>query len=141
MEVYMAISKIRQKMGEVAWIEHQKARKRRNAKKYQAANAEKYVNYRSTTKQKLIDYKGGKCERCGYDKVCPPAYDFHHPDPNKKDFSLSQKSLGFETAKKEVDKCMLVCRNCHAELEYEIWQATKAKTIRSLKRKIAEPKS
>ena len=73
-------------------------------------------------KQQLIAYKGGRCEYCGYNK-CPAALEFHHVDPTKKDFQISQKDInGFsvtmETLKQEVDKCKLVCANCHAELHY-----------------------
>jgi len=77
------------------------------------------VNCRRENKRKLVEYKGGCCEKCGYDK-CIDAFDFHHMDPNQKDFGISAKSYSFERLKKEVDKCILVCRNCHAELHYEI---------------------
>jgi predicted HNH restriction endonuclease len=63
----------------------------------------------------LIDYKGGECEICGYSK-CDSALQFHHKDPTEKDFTISGKSLSFDRLKEEVDKCMLVCSNCHAEI-------------------------
>jgi hypothetical protein len=56
-----------------------------------------------------------KCERCGYDK-CIIALEFHNTDPKEKDFQISGKSLSFENLKNEVDKCMLVCSNCHSEI-------------------------
>jgi DNA invertase Pin-like site-specific DNA recombinase len=77
------------------------------------------INWRKDKKRKLVEYKGGCCEKCGYDK-CIDAFDFHHMDPNQKDFGISAKSYSFERLKKEVDKCILVCKNCHAELHYEI---------------------
>lgn len=75
-------------------------------------------NYRQKIKQKLVDYKGGKCEICGYNK-CISALEFHHLDPNEKDFSISNsKVLSFDKCKSEVDKCILVCANCHREIHY-----------------------
>lgn len=44
------------------------------------------MNWRNRTKIKLIEYKGNKCEKCGFCKPIPSAYDFHHNDPQKKDF-------------------------------------------------------
>lgn len=73
------------------------------------------VNWRKDKKRKLIEYKGGKCEVCGYDK-CVSALSFHHKDPKEKDFSISAKSYSYERLKKEVDKCILVCANCHIEI-------------------------
>ena len=72
-------------------------------------------------KHKLIQYKGNQCEICGYNK-CEGALQFHHLDPTEKDFTISQKNLGLtglDTFYKEVDKCILVCANCHAEIHYE----------------------
>lgn len=66
-----------------------------------------------------IEYKGGKCEACGYDK-CPSALTFHHRDPNEKDPNWRLlKTRTFEQIKKELDKCDLLCRNCHAEVHWD----------------------
>ena len=81
-------------------------------------NYKHLCNSRRTLKEKLVEYKGGKCEICGYDK-CITALEFHHIDPNKKEFGIGCNNvLSFEKCKKEVDKCMLVCANCHRELHY-----------------------
>jgi predicted HNH restriction endonuclease len=71
-------------------------------------------------KQKCVEYKGGKCEKCGYDKY-NGALDFHHIDPNEKDFTISHvKAYSFDDKiKKELDKCILVCSNCHREIHRE----------------------
>ena len=73
-------------------------------------------------KHKLILYKGGKCERCGYNK-CDGALQFHHKNPFEKEFALSQVHLNskytLERLYKEVDKCELLCANCHAETHYD----------------------
>ena len=68
------------------------------------------------TKRLCIEYKGGKCEKCGYDKY-DGALDFHHLDPSKKDFDISRKkSTNIDKLKPELDKCILICSNCHREL-------------------------
>jgi len=67
-------------------------------------------------KRLLVEYKGGKCSICGYDKYIG-ALDFHHVDPNKKDFSVSSwANSSLILLKAEADKCILVCSNCHREL-------------------------
>lgn len=73
-------------------------------------------------KHQLVLYKGGKCEKCGYDK-CEGALQFHHLDPSKKEFALSDinfntSSFNMEMLKREVDKCQLLCANCHAEQHF-----------------------
>lgn len=73
------------------------------------------IYWRKKAKIKLVEYKGGKCERCGYNK-CIDALEFHHLDPNEKDFSIAGKSWALERLKKEADKCILVCSNCHKEI-------------------------
>lgn len=72
---------------------------------------------RYNLKHKLVEYKGGKCEICGYNK-CDAALEFHHLNPNEKDFGIAYKGYtrNFDECKKEVDKCILVCANCHREL-------------------------
>lgn len=78
---------------------------------------ENVTKRRREFKEKLIKYKGGKCEICGYDK-CVDALEFHHLEPNKKEFTISGKIISLERAKKEIDKCILVCANCHREIHY-----------------------
>lgn len=72
------------------------------------------------------EYKGGKCMLCGY-KRCPDALEFHHNNPNSKVFGLSVKGLtrSWERIKKEIDKCVLVCANCHREIHAGITQPPK----------------
>ena len=86
-----------------------------------AHNAANVRAWRKRTKQKLVDYKGGKCVRCGYDK-CLAALEFHHTDPTKKDFGVSGSIVAnFEKMQEEVEKCILVCSNCHREIHQEIF--------------------
>lgn len=65
-------------------------------------------------KKKCIDYKGGECSECGF-STCDAAMEFHHLDPSKKDFSISRLKLtSFDNRViKELDKCILLCANCH----------------------------
>ncbi len=86
--------------------------KRKNKK---LTGSESVILWRKRTKLKLIEYKGGKCEICGYDR-CVRALQFHHKNPETKDFSISGKSHSFVKLKSEVDKCILVCSNCHSEI-------------------------
>lgn len=78
-------------------------------------------NRRKRIKQKAVSYKGGKCSICGYSK-CIQALEFHHLDPNKKDFGVSSKwnSKSWEVIVAELDKCVLVCANCHRELHWDL---------------------
>lgn len=69
-------------------------------------------------KQKAVDYKGGKCIFCGYCK-CIGSLHFHHPDPSKKEEDFENvKNMSFEKMKPYIDKCQLVCGNCHGEIHY-----------------------
>ena len=72
---------------------------------------------RRSHKQEAVDYKGGKCSICGYNKSLR-ALEFHHIDPKEKDFSISadKSYIPFKDIKDELDKCILVCSNCHAEI-------------------------
>lgn len=76
---------------------------------------------REKLKELAVEYKGGKCERCGYCK-CLKALEFHHVDPNEKEFGIGAKghTKSFEKIKIEIDKCILVCANCHREIHAEL---------------------
>lgn len=74
------------------------------------------TNIRKRNKLKIVEYKGGKCEICGYDK-CIDALEFHHLKPEEKEFGLSNgNTVSFEKMKREADKCIMVCANCHREI-------------------------
>ena len=64
-----------------------------------------------------VELKGGKCQICGYNKYIG-ALSFHHLDENSKSFDLSTKGLtrSWARIKEEIDKCILVCENCHREI-------------------------
>ena len=70
---------------------------------------------RNRRKQKMIDYKGGQCQKCGYNK-CTQALCFHHLDPSTKSFNISGNHCRkWAIVKQELDKCILLCHNCHCE--------------------------
>lgn len=94
-------------------------------------NPQAVVEWRQRTKIKLVAYKGGSCEICGYNK-CLTALQFHHKDPSKKDFTISGSSKAYETLRLEVDKCILVCSNCHAEIHAGINQFTELATLQQI---------
>ena len=79
-------------------------------------------------KQRLVNALGGKCCICGYDK-CLSALEFHHTDPNEKDFTIGNNThIAFEKALKEAKKCILVCANCHREIHAGLIDVTNFKT-------------
>lgn len=79
---------------------------------------------RRAFKTKAVEYKGGKCERCGYNKSLA-ALGFHHIDPSEKKYTPSKlyRLKWEETARPELDKCELLCANCHMETHWEDWQS------------------
>lgn len=65
-----------------------------------------------------------KCIRCGYDR-CVTNIDFHHTDPNEKDFTIASRvSVKRETLIAEINKCIILCKICHGELHAGLWQLT-----------------
>lgn len=72
---------------------------------------------RRKIRQMAVEYKGGRCQICGYNK-CIDALEFHHKDSSNKDFSISEKGYtrSWDKVKEELDKCMILCSNCHREI-------------------------
>jgi len=73
---------------------------------------------RRNKKRKALERKGLSCEKCGYDK-CESALQFHHLNPEEKDDAVSNmiaRNMKLEKILQEVDKCILVCANCHHEI-------------------------
>lgn len=70
---------------------------------------------RQKVKQQSVDYLGGKCSKCGYNK-CIAALEFHHLNPKQKDKDYEYYKWKFDNKlKSELDKCVLLCANCHRE--------------------------
>ena len=77
-------------------------------------------NRQRIAKQKAVDYKGGCCSNCGYDKSLA-ALEFHHIDPATKDSDWNNyKRVFSDKYIKELDKCVLLCSNCHRELHEKL---------------------
>lgn len=88
------------------------------AQKYNPSKRQRAADFRRTMKRKCIAYKGNACKKCGYDKY-DAAMDFHHLNPEHKDFNISAKITtltNFENIKLELDKCVLLCCRCHREV-------------------------
>ncbi len=73
---------------------------------------------RQRVKQILVEEAGGRCELCGYDR-CARALEFHHRDPALKSFGIAMTGVtrSLAKARAEVAKCILLCSNCHAQVE------------------------
>ena len=70
---------------------------------------------RKALKLQAVEYKGGGCALCGYAK-CVDALTFHHVA--EKDFGIAYKGYtrSWDKVRMELDKCVLVCGNCHSEI-------------------------
>ena len=91
---------------------HQRNRVRRIAKIYE--RKERIWEFYNQLKATL------ECARCGENH--PATLQFHHRDPRKKDFNLSEavrEGYSIERIKKEVAKCTVLCANCHAKEHYD----------------------
>lgn len=65
---------------------------------------------------KAVECKGGKCRLCGYNR-CKRSMDFHHVDPATKSFEIGPNwQRSWKVLEVELDKCVLVCANCHGEI-------------------------
>lgn len=88
-------------------------------------------------KLSMFNLKGGKCQDCGSDDLDISCYDFHHLDPTKKEFQLSGTQANKLTSAKikvELEKCVLLCSNCHRTRHVKIrsdrfWEYLQSCTI------------
>ena len=85
------------------------------AKAYQKANREELKAKRDERNLMIFNYKGAECNHCGLSEPKHlEIYDYHHVDPDTKLYSVSNILKGpIERLKTEVDKCLLLCSNCH----------------------------
>ena len=86
-------------------------------------NANNYENQKLRglkRKYEAVLARGGQCEICGYNHNIA-ALDFHHLNPSEKEFQLDTRHFANNTLNKlenELNKCILVCANCHREIHY-----------------------
>lgn len=115
--------------------------KAKHPEKQKTYNQENVVQKRRSIKALCVEYLGGVCQnspKCFYPRevdvpYCPMTMEFHHKDPSTKEMELSRrmrvgglsKINTIDDLKKyapeiiaELDKCLLLCGNCHAHLEY-----------------------
>ncbi len=83
-----------------------------------ACRAERVGKWRREVKRRLVEEAGGRCVVCGYSR-CQRALEFHHVDPASKAFHLGMNGVTRSLARSryEARKCVLLCANCHAEVE------------------------
>ena len=95
-------------------------RKKRTYKDWREVNIRHVTARRKKIRLMAIEHLGGKCSKCGYNKY-PEVLEFHHRDPSQKDFNVSKKGLtrSWERVRREIEKCDLVCANCHRERHVE----------------------
>jgi hypothetical protein len=104
-------------------IQHD-SRKKRNGPTFNrnAWQSKAVTKARQNKKLKALEYRGGmKCTRCGFDEPIPDCYAFHHRDPSIKDINwgkMKQNNWSFEKIKEELDKCDVLCHNCHSIIHY-----------------------
>src|SRR5215211_1131197 len=71
---------------------------------------------RTELKRQMVEYKGGRCQVCGYDR-CLRSLCFHHLDCKTKGFAFAgSHCLSRASIWQELDKCVLLCQNCHGEV-------------------------
>lgn len=96
---------------------HKEINKELKEKEKKAKRVRATQKRRDKIKKQAVEYKGGKCQICGYDKYVG-ALEFHHINPEEKEFGISASgnTRAWETIKPELDKCIMVCANCHREI-------------------------
>ena len=86
-------------------------------------NSNSYQNQKERGLKRKYEYilsRGGKCEKCGYNKNLA-ALDFHHINPQEKEFAIDARKFAngdLSKLKKELDKCTILCANCHREIHH-----------------------
>lgn len=90
---------------------------------YYSQNKDKFRASKQRSKQRIREYLDSldlSCRKCGY--YHPEVIDFHHVKPEEKEITIYRaRQLGWsiERFKKELDKCIPLCANCHRKLHYE----------------------
>jgi hypothetical protein len=99
-------------------------KKQNRTKEAKDRRYQRVKEWRKNTKQKLFEGFGECCGECGV-KDHPTIYDFHHVNPDEKEFSFSGKIASWETLLKEVEKCVMLCAPCHRKLHAGVLTLTK----------------
>lgn len=82
-------------------------------------SSEAVISWRKRTKLRIIEAMGGRCCECGY-SFCQDVLELHHLEPSDKKFSfggIRARPRSWKTIVEELKKCIMVCANCHREIE------------------------
>jgi len=84
-------------------------------------NLDRMVSRRYAKKLAIVEYLGGACVKCGatLEDIHWTAFDCNHIDPSQKSFAIGSAGHNIENIKDELDKCELVCSNCHRKITHE----------------------
>jgi len=90
-------------------------------------NYERIKDHRKLTKERVFYVMGERCALCGLSDPCMDIYDFHHINPQEKDFTISQGlyNNAWTTLVKELKKSTLLCANCHRKLHSDFEKYSK----------------
>jgi hypothetical protein len=79
-------------------------------------DSKRVLEYQRKNKERAVAHLGDKCTICGYCR-CLRSLQFHHLDPKEKEFTFGNKKwLRWEKMLEELNKCILLCANCHGEI-------------------------
>lgn len=99
---------------------HKNGFKRNGEQKYRGyckACANSLESARYKAKREFVDAQRTVCEKCGESRA--HVLDFHHKDPNTKEFTIGKLKKGSqEVLQEEIDKCICLCANCHRDFHY-----------------------
>ena len=114
-KVYYAANREKKAAYAKAYREANREETNAYAKAYQKANREELKAKRDERNLMIFNYKGAECNHCGLSEPKHlEIYDYHHVDPDTKLYSVSNILKGpIERLRTEVDKCLLLCSNCH----------------------------
>ena len=95
--------------------QRERARKRKKSKEYIEKRREKDRDFFNHRKE-IVNNLKTPCAKCGDKRIY--LIDFHHVDPKEKSFDISKSTYSMDNIRKEIEKCVCLCRNCHAEFHY-----------------------
>jgi hypothetical protein len=93
--------------------------------------------WRRNARRRLVEEFGGACAICGFDQ--PVSLEFHHLDRETKEFGFAARGItrSYESLREEAKKCVLLCSNCHAQVEAGILRPPRQSTGANLTRRRA----